>query len=269
MYKNSAVAKQFRRPKASRGSFRHSLNMKTVRMRRSRPSVLSLSLALMITMFCVYMASLCTVESKQAETAAVPAAGTAEVRMEGLEAAFICEGRYENQLEARVRAALCAGNGGAGLILTDGSEYAVVSEAVDPAKAPENALLRNASGLTLRLSGPSGEIAAVSDAVGFLRTQAGETGSLARALETGDADASSIRTLLEIYLSQGRRALASLREIQNPDAIAARLTASTENALSRIESAISETDPGKIKLIHAAACGEWISMLNDFSSESA
>lgn len=245
------------------------MKLRTVRVRRSRPSVLALALSLMITMFFVYISSLPAPMRRATDASSESMPGSAEIRMEGLESAFVCAGRYESELEARLRAALCADTGGAGLILADGSEYAVISQAVSPEKAPADALMRTAGGLTLKISGPAGEIAAVSDAVNFLRAQAVETGGLAAALESGDTDMPSVCTLLSVYRTQGQRALSALHQIQSPGTEAARLFSALEAALDRIESALAEPDAGKIKLIHAAACAQWISILEDFTAAAS
>ena len=245
------------------------MKLKTIRVRRSRPSALSLALALMITMFFVYMVSLSSQPRKSADTAAAAIQNSAEVHMEGLESAFICTGRYEDQLEARIHAAQCAQNGGAGLILADGGQYAVIAEVRSGATADENALLRSAPGLTLKITGPADQIAAVSDAVAFLRAQASETGSLAGALEGGDTDAASLCALLNIYRTRGESILSALRSIENPDGVVQRLVSAMEAGLERIDAALAHTDPGKIKLIHAAACGEWISILESFAAGNA
>jgi len=80
--------------------------------------------------------------------------------------------------------------GGAGLILPDDEGYAVVREA--SAEEIEGGLWRSATGLTLRMEGSAAELAAVTDAVRFLRAQAVETGSLAGALEAGETDENAI-----------------------------------------------------------------------------
>ena len=241
--------------------------MKTIRVRRSHPSALSLALALMITMFAVYVASLPAVSRERADTASAAAQSSAEVRMEGLEMSFICAGRCEDQLQARIQAALCAQNGGAGLILADGRQYAVISAAKARPEADEDAISRQANGLTLKISGPAGQIAAISDASSFLRAQATETGGLAGALERGETNAASICALLNVYRTQGQQSLDSLKKIENPNGVVQRFIAAAQAALDRIDCALAQADPGKIKLIHAAACGEWISMLEDFRAE--
>lgn len=237
---------------------------KTIRIRRSRPSALSLALALMLTMLFVYLISLsASPDADDGSAVAAQAPGSADVRMEGLSAAFLCKTQCDNLLEARVAAANCAQEGGAGLILAEGGQYAVIRAALPADDAPEGALVRSGDGLTLKLSGPGGEIRAVSDTIDFLRAQAVETGSLAGALEQGDTDAASIAALLDVYRTRGRRALSQLREIQTPGPIVERLERAAASAVERLDAAREAPDAGKVRLIHAAACAEWISLLTD------
>ena len=240
-----------------------SLKLKTIRVRRSRPSAPALALALALTMLCVYLISLSTEPTNvQDDLAAASAAGEAEVRMEGLDAAFVCDGFYADLTEARVAAANCAAEGGAGMLLREGEQFALVREAVNPDAAPEGTLRRNATGLTLKLSGPAAEVTAISDAVAFLRAQATETGSLAAALESGDTDANSLAALLEVYRTQGARARSALAEVSTRSDAVERLQSAVQSELDRLDGAIRSPDAGKMRLIHAAACGEWISLLN-------
>ena len=240
------------------------MKLKTVRVRRSRPSALSVALALMLTMLFVYLISLSAAPKKESGAVAAQAAGSAEVRMEGMEVAFDCASSHENLLEARVAAANCAQSGGAGLILAEGGRYAVVREALSVESAAKDAPIRSAGGLTLQLSGPAGEVGAVSDAVAFLRAQAAETGGLAAALDNGSTDASSIAALLRIYRTQGGKALDALEAIST-QSVVDRLRSSVQTALDRLDAAIDAPDAGKLRLIHAAACAEWIALLNEFA----
>jgi len=260
--KNRAAAQPF-----CRNGRRPLPNLETVRVRRSRPSAPALALALMLTMLCVYLISLSGPENTQ--TAAAQEFSSAEVHMEGLKVAFLPENRSENQLEARVLAARCAQNGGAGLLLHWDGVYSIIREAVSPNYAGENALIRSAEGLTLKIDGPAGQIAAVSDCVAFLRALATETGSLAASLENGDTNAQSMASLLEIYRSRGRRLQEALQDAAGANPIAKRLENALVPAITRLEEAIADPVPGKIKLIHAAACAEWISMLDEFARLSS
>ena len=245
------------------------MKLKTVRVRRSNPSALALSLAMMLTMLCVYLISLSALPEKEISTASGHQTASAEVHMEGLETAFLVHARTSNQLEARVLAARCAKNGGAGLILSHGGAYCVISDAVPAENAGSEDLVLRTDGLTLKLTGVADEISAISDSIAFLRALAAETGGLASAVEDGDTDLPSVCSLLNVYRTQGRKALDALNEIAAPDAAIRRLCSAVQSSLTRIDSAIAEPDTGKIKLIHAAACGEWISILEDFVAEEA
>lgn len=245
------------------------LKLKTVRVRRSNPSALALALAMMLTMLCVYLISLSAIPEQKTNSVSGQTAASAEVHMEGLEVSFLLHARTNNQLEARVLAARCADAGGAGLILSDGADYCVISQAVSVENAGTNDLHLHADGLSLKLQGSSDEIAAVSDSIAFLRALATETSGLAAAVENGDTDLPSVCSLLDVYRTQGQKALVGLENISGSDDTIRRLISSVHASLTRIDSAIENPGIGKIKLIHAAACGEWISILEEFVAEES
>ena len=233
--------------------------MGTIRVRRSRPSPIALALALMLTMFFVYAISLSGPDD--ADDAAAQVVSTAEVRMEGMDISFLCAERASDPLEARIRASYCDQQGGAGLILPDGSEYAIILEAVsDPDAA--GGMRRSAEGLTLKLKGDAAQIATISGAVRFLRVQAVETGALASALETGGSDAASVRALLEVYRTQGEKVQAALADCgESSSGTIGLFRTAVDSCVDRLNAAISETDPASLRLIHAAACAQWLQLL--------
>ena len=235
--------------------------MSTIRVRRSRPSPIALALALMLTMFFVYAISLSG--PNEADNAAAQLPSTAEVRMEGMELSFLCAERVSDPLEARIRASYCDQQGGAGLILPDGSEYAIILEAVsDPDAA--GGVRRSAVGLTLKLQGDASEIAAISGAVRFLRAQAVETGALAAALETGGSDAASVRALLEVYRTQGEKVRSALADCAETSSGTIKLfRTAVDGCVDRLNASIAETDPASLRLIHAAACAQWLQLLTE------
>lgn len=241
--------------------------MKTYRVRRSRPSALSLALALALTMLIVYLASVSARESDKntiVPTQAESAAGTAEVRLSPMKAYFVSECACPDELSARVAAAKCAQNGGAGFVLEDNGKYHVIREAsLQP--GGETELTREAGGLTLRLAGRAADVTAVSDAVEFLWEQAAQTGSLASAMDAGETDADSVRALLNVYRTQGRRASEALRQIEGGTDVTEMLSAAVNCALERVESALRDATSAKMRRIHAAACAEWIRLLDDLS----
>ena len=185
--------------------------------------------------------------------------------MEGMELWFICDVRKADSLQARILAAKCVEEGGAGLILPDDEGYAVVREA--SAEEIEGGLWRSATGLTLRMEGSAAELAAVTDAVRFLRAQAVETGSLAGALEDGETDASSVQALLSVYETQGRRVQQELEALPRSGAIGA-ITSAVKKDLERLDAAIDDTLPASLRLVHAAACMEWMELAEALTLEA-
>lgn len=234
--------------------------LKTIRMRRNRPSSLAVALALMLTMLFVYGISLTAPKRMAASSAASSDAASAELHMEGMDVSFLCAERAGDALEARIRAASCVQQGGAGLVLPDGDLYAVILDATDDPRA-EGAIRRQANGLTLRLRGSASEIAAVSGALDFLRAQARETGALASALEGGGTDAASIRALLNVYRTQGKRSQSALAACEGGGQVLEALRRAVDVNLDRLGAAIAETAPSGLRLVHAGACAEWIGLL--------
>lgn len=232
--------------------------MNTIQIRKARPSALAVALALLLTMIFVYAVARPALPSRRAETVAARQRFSTELRMEGLQAQFQVEERCTDALQARILAARCAQDGGAGLILQDGKEYAIVRDTGDG----DDVLTRSASGLTLRLKGSAAELAAITDAVSFLRAQATETGALAAALEDGDTDEGSIAALMQVYRTQGRRVQDALEELGDQRAVTA-LRGGIDSCLTRLQCAIEDTSPAALRLLHTAACAQWLELLEE------
>lgn len=240
------------------------MKLKTVRVRRSRPSSLALALALMLTMLCVYCISLSASPEAETEAASAGLPGSSEVRMEGMEVAFDCEGRYPTLLEAQVMSAYCAQSGGAGLILQEDGQYAVVRSVTD---APgENGFSRSAPGLTLKLKGEAGEIAAIADSADFLYALATETAALPVSMERGEADAASIRALMDIYITQGRRLQTAIGEIPEDHALLRCMGEAMTAAMVRLRDASNHPEANRLRALHAGTCADWTALLQELSS---
>ena len=236
------------------------LNMQTIRLRRSRPSSLSVALALAITMFVVWLISLQSCP-RQAAAAASSMRSTAEIPMESMDAQFLLSSMHDDKTQANVAAALCAQNGGAGIVLTEGDQFAVVQEAGhDFAGSEAPVIRRSARGLTLKTEGSADTISALSDGLSALRALAEETGSLAASLQNNTADANTVCALLSVYKTQLEDASAALAPEDDP--AAALIRASMEQSILRLASAMENPTPGEIRLIHAKGCLEWIDLSN-------
>lgn len=241
--------------------------MKRIRLRRNRPSALAAALALMLTMFSVFLITQAA-GNKADRSASAGGYGTADIRMEGMQAQLEILGRCDNALEAQVAAAQCLAGGGAGIVVQDGERLAVVYAAhadADAYKAragSENtAHVVSGGGLTLRASGSAAQIAALQGAVDFLRTLAVQTGSLAASLESGGTDAGSMQALISVYLTQGRSAAAALSGFAGQDASAQKLLEAVENSLLRLQGAYDAPDAGSLRRIYAGGRLEWIGLL--------
>ena len=232
-------------------------DVKTIQIQRSRPSVLAAALALLLTILFVYAAVRPALPRQAVDAASAEAGIATDLRMEGLETHFRCHSRCGDPLQARIYAAQCVQQGGAGMILPEGSGYAIIFGTEK--EAGEDTLTRSASGLSLKVQGSAAELAALADAIAFLRAQASETGSLAAVLEKGETDASSVRALMGVYRTQGRRALEALESLPRQDAVIA-LSDAVRGDLSRLTD--SAATPSGLRLLHAAACGEWLALLD-------
>lgn len=227
-----------------------------IQIRRSRPSALAALLALLLTMLFVYAIANPALPLARSDAASAEAPMAASLRMEGLEICFRLHSRCDDPLQARIHAAQCISEGGAGMLLPDGGGYAIIREAA--MEADEPFLKRSAGGITLKLRGNADAIAAIADAISFLRSQATETGSLAAALEGGETDADSIGSLLRVYRTQGLRIRDTLKNLPGQPAVSA-LAGAMDGCLSRLND--NSPTPSDLRLLHAAACGEWISLL--------
>lgn len=230
-----------------------SLNMQTIRLRREKPSSLALALALAITMLVVYLLSLQGCPEEDAEAAAMQAAS--EIRMEAMDAGFLLSSIHDDRTMANVAAAMCAQSGGAGLVLRKGEQFAVVQEAGGDFSSEDAPVIRrSAAGLTLEIGGPAGTVKAAGEAITLLRALADETGALAASLEAGESDGRTIRALMGVYRTSAEGAMEGVGGCAALNSLESALRASIE----RIDAVLDDPSPGRIRLLHAAGCLEWI-----------
>ena len=232
------------------------LNMQTIRVRRERPASLSIAMALAITMLIVYLLSIQSCPENVEAAAVLPSA--AEVRMEGMETAFLLSSVHDDRTQANVAAAKCARNGGAGLVLQEEGQFSVVYEAGrDFPDADAPVILRRCEGLTLQIKAPADAIAAISDGIQALNLMITETASLADSMEKGECASDTVFSLLKLHQTRISRALETL---PGTHAATLHLSAALESALEGINHAMKSPEPGRIRLLHAAGCAEWMEL---------
>ena len=238
-----------------------SLNMQTIKVRRGRPGSVSIALALAITMLVVYLLSLQAMpDDENAEPASAIRTST-EIRMEPMDVCFLLSSIHDDEAQARISAALCAQNSGAGLVLPEGDRFCVVYAAGKAfPDSDEPVLERRSTGLTLKIHAPAAKTAALSDGISALRTLADDTASLATSLEKGETDAKTVSSLLNIHQTRIRIAAEALQNA-GPEALKS-IHAALQNSLGNLHAVISKPDPAALRMLHAAACMEWIDLSN-------
>ena len=217
-----------------------------VRVRRDRPSALSWTLALMLTMLCVYLLTLGLAAAPEAAIDSNSGAPrvTEETSFAAAEAYFVSLGRFETDTEARIEAARYTPRGAAGYVLEtadgflvlgavyeDRAEAESVARALSQSEGLDCAVYEeHADGARLRVTGAEADIALVTGAEALLRDLAGETRDLALQLDRGETDSGAARTLLSVAASRLEDILSRLRSVsgaqENP--VTARLLAMAE-----------------------------------------
>ena len=242
-----------------------SLNMQTIRVRRERPASLAIALVLAVTMLIVYLLTLqAQPQQDEAETAA-SLQGSAEIRMEAMDMQFLLSSIHDDPTQAHVAAALCAQNGGAGIVTGEANRFAVIYEAGRDFSHSESPVIRrSAPGLTLRISAPADTVAALTDGLNALHALAAEAGPLAASLEKGETDAKTAAALLDVYRTGMNRSAAALNRASHPAATLIR--SAMETLLSCMDSSGESLTPGKIRAIHTSAALQWLQLLEELTA---
>lgn len=211
--------------------------LKTVYVRKSRPSALALLLALMLTMLFVYAVKR-SADTDAAEQASAQAHMQAEIRIDAFSAQFLIYTQTEDDFSARIEAANCAEKGGAGCIIAEGDRWYVIS---DVAKASEpDTLNLSADGFSMSISGRADQVGAVQAGIDLLQNIAAES------IE-GDGS-----VLIDVYQTQAKRICAILKDVE---------------AAKPIYEAVVRTldcmDSENLRLLHTAANLEWLELMQE------
>ena len=71
-----------------------------------------------------------------------------------------------------------------------------------------------------------------------------------------------MRALLEVYRTQGEKVQAALADCgESSSGTIGLFRTAVDSCVDRLNAAISETDPASLRLIHAAACAQWLQLL--------
>lgn len=262
-----------------------------VRVRRERPSALSRALALMLTMLCVYLATLGTSAAPPEAVIGTDADAprvTEEIVFEPAQAYFVSLGTYASAEEARIEAARYAPRGAGGYVLETGDGFMLLgakytSEA-DARRVAENlseteglsctVYAQSAERVRLRVTATEEHIALVCEAEAALRAIAGETADIAAQLDRAEIDPEAARTLLNMASGRLDDLLGGLRAIPGAmeNEVCARLIALVEQfqaslfVLSGENSKTSLSLSGKIKYNSIEAALEHMRCLRELNA---
>lgn len=199
---------------------------KQVRVRRDRPSGLTLALALAVTMLAVWLVTLSAPKPSEGEDALARRV-TRELTFEGVTASFTSLGEYPDAPQARIAAAALAERGAAGYVRASGSRFVVLGACYssdDDARrvaqrlsADEqlrtDVLTLSAPGATLRVTAAESDCAAIADADTALRAQLDQLSQIALQLDRGEIEPKQARTLAAVARSELTAAREALSDV--------------------------------------------------------
>ena len=261
-----------------------------VRVRRDHPSALSWTIALVMTMLAVYLATLGgggqKGSSASIETDADTPRVTEEISLEGVEAYCVSFGNFSTSQEARIEAARFTSRGAAGYVREEDGFYILgavyeqesdakrVAEQISQSEGIECSVYPlQAGGARLRVTAGESQLALLREAETQLRSQARIVGELAFQLDRGEISSDQARTILAVCASQVSQPLEALREIPGAqeNAICGGLLEILESfhascsLLSMENSASALSLSGKIKYNYIEvlfSCADYLTQLN-------
>ena len=230
-----------------------------VRVRRDRPTAVALAVALCVTMLVVYVLTLDLKRPDVVQSMAAAPRVTREIRLEPLEGWCVAMARCDSREEARLKASAWVNRGAAGYVaesedggwMVYGALYDSQREAEriagrlnDAEDIPAEVVPVAAEGLTLRVTAPEAQIAAIAQGDALLRCQRGQLGDIALQIDRNEITADAARTLCALAATEAAEAAAMLSAI--PGAAENGLCAGLIerlNSLAQLQRAAADTAP--------------------------
>ena len=217
-----------------------------VQVRRERPTALSWSIALTVTMLVVYVLTLQSARPDAVETVAPAPRVTRTVALEAIEGWCVVLGEYPSEDSARMEAASDASRGSAGCVVEGDGKWRVLGAMYEGERdarrvaarlqregfAEADVLPLTAEALTLRITAPDQQIDAIAAVDAALLAQVRQLGVLALQLDRGDIRPDGARTLCAV--AQGEVAEAGRSLARMPGATDNGLCAALVDAAGRL-----------------------------------
>lgn len=259
-----------------------------VRVRRDRPSALSLSLALAVTMLAVYLLTLGVQEKTPAKDVSAGVRVTREIDFQGLTVYFADMGVYEDGWRARAAAAQYADRGAAAMVYADeaghhvlGAGYELEADArriaarlSEQENVSAGVIALTAPTRSLRVTAPGEDVEAIVEAERILRAQLAQANRLALQVDRGEIPAASARTLAKVAASEVKAARKRLEEIGGADqpvcaGLIELLNRTEENLTAAAQRRQSAAElSGRLRLCHADGIVSLIHFLNELGKKN-
>ena len=198
-----------------------------IQVRRERPTALSWSIALTVTMLVFYVLTLQSGRQEVVETVAPAPRVTRTVALEAVEGWCVSLGQYPNEDSARMEAAGYVSRGSAGFVFESDGKWHVLGAMYEGERDAGRVAARlqregfgeaavlplTADALTLRITAPDQQIDAIAAVDAALLGQIRQLGVLALQLDRGEIRPDGARTLCAVAqgeVGEAGRALARI-----------------------------------------------------------
>lgn len=201
--------------------------MRTIRVRRERPTAVSWAIALAITMLIVYLLTLDVGRNVVVESVSAAPRITREVSVDKQEMYIISMCKCNSAAEARMQAAGFTARGAAGYAYEADDGWHVLGAAYDREKDAKRIAQRlkddegieatvltiGADSVAMRITAPETQIEAIINADQIMRDQTFQLGDMALQLDRGEIKPDAVRTLCALAATEAGDAAKTIQGI--------------------------------------------------------
>lgn len=214
-----------------------------VYVRRERPTVLAVSIALAVTMLVVYVLTLDAIGPDVVESVSAAPRVTREIEFAELRGYCVSLGRWDSEDQARAEAARFTDQGAAGRVLQIGGQWHILGTMYDSRKQasrvaetlsgdiPAEVVELSSDAVRMRITAPDRQIDLIVASDALLRDQSAQLCAIARQLDRAEIQSEAALTLCALSASESDALCEKLSCIPGVEENA--LCASLIGALSR------------------------------------
>lgn len=220
-----------------------------VYVRRERPTVLAVSIALAVTMLVVYVLTLDALGPDVVESVSAAPRVTREIEFAELRAYCVSLGRWDSEDQARIEAARFAGQGAASRVLQTSGQWHILGTMYDSRKQASRiaetlsgdfaaeVIELSSDAVRMRITAPDRQIDLIVAADALLRDQSAQLCAIARQLDRAEIQAEAALTLCGLSASEAdtlREKLSCIPGVED-NALCAALIGALDRASDRLQ----------------------------------